>query len=78
MADTHFCELFQNEAATQCFFDFLVRENMVPRDKVTPLLKAGIENTFWGIAEFFEMYAPGAVTRAKLAELVQSLNNAQK
>ena len=76
-SDGHYMELFQDERATQVFFDCIVEWGLVTREEVTDALRQKFYNSFWGMAQHFDLLVPYQVTEEMIQDAVRRMNEVQ-
>ena len=75
--DSHYSDIFENQAATEEFFRFLVEQGLLePEQAGSPLLIKELKRTFWGFAQHLDMNGSGRITPELSQELLERMNQA--
>lgn len=75
--DSHYSDIFENQAATEEFFRFLVEQGLLePEQAGSPLLIKELKKTFWGFAQHLDMNGSGRITPELSQELLDRMNQA--
>ena len=75
--DSHYSDIFENQAATEEFFRFLVEQGLLePEQAGSPVLMKELKKTFWGFAQHLDMNSSGRITPELSRELLERMNRA--
>ena len=75
--DSHYSDIFENQASTEEFFRFLVEQGLLePEQAGSPLLIKELKKTFWGFAQHLDMNGAGRITPELSQELLDRMNQA--
>ncbi|MBT2290164.1 glycoside hydrolase family 3 C-terminal domain-containing protein [Paenibacillus albidus] len=74
--DSGFTELFENEAAKEIFYRFMVENGLIEENQVNEELDQLLLWSFWGLQSFMDMNSKGIITYEKMNEVVAKMNAA--